>query len=302
MKSPLLDDTVDIIFDELESVFDKDDYTEYLAARSTGDRKTQSRFRYYEAEKLSRIVLEQYVIKSRTYGVVFNIYPQPEYGIPIFTYQLGGNIPDRVIFVLDIVPTISTEVPAELGKQHKKFISRMEAPGSTQDWIKPITSEQLLVCQYEPLDPELIREAVREYARIWRRVYYTPAEATIGGEQEKRAVEEILEFKRVLHANDAGLAIYERAFGKKMVRAIEEAAFGSEPSITAPVGESSAEPEDDDTSFQEDGTVTWTEKAKGYVQEAPAFVRGRIKRRAEKKAQDLGIDEITRDFVDELRG
>jgi len=289
VKSPLLDDTVDIIFDELEGVFDEDDYAEYSAAKSTGDRKTQSRFRYYEAEKLSRIVLEQYVIKSRTYGVVFNIYPQPEYGIPIFTYQLGGNIPDRVIFVLDIVPTISTEVPAELGKQHKKFISRMEAPGSTQDWMKPITSEQLLVCQYEPLDPELIREAVREYARIWRREYYTSTKASIDGEQEKRAVEKILEFKRVLHANDAGLSIYERTFGKKMVRAIEEAAFGSEPSITASVGESSAEPEDDDTSFQEDGTVTWTEKGKGYVQEAPAFVVGGSSAGRRKKRRISGL-------------
>jgi hypothetical protein len=301
VKSLLLDDTVDIIFDELEGVFDKDNYTEYSAAKSTGERKTQSRFRYYETEKLSRIVLEQYEIKSKMHGVVFNIYPQPEYGIPIFTYQLGGSIPERVIFVLDIIPTVRADVPSELRKQHQKFVLRMQSPGATQDWIKPITSEQLLVCQYEPLDPELIREAVREYARIWRRVYYTPAEATIGGEQEKRAVEKILEFKRVLHANDAGLAIYERNFGKKMVRAIEEAAFGSEPSITDPVGESNVEPEIEDESFQEDGTLIWTERARDYVQEAPAFVRGRIRRRAEKKAQELGIDEITWDFVNGLR-
>jgi len=121
MKPAVLDQSTEIIFKELKGIISEHDYLEYSAKKCENEKVTQTVFRTYNAEKSGRLALEQYTINSRAYGVVFNIYPKPGSGIPIFTFQLGGQIPDKVIFVLDIIPVIVADADAGLDIYKKKF-------------------------------------------------------------------------------------------------------------------------------------------------------------------------------------
>ena len=114
MKSPVIDKSGEIILRELDGIISWNDFTEYSAAKHENEKVTQTIFRTFNGAKLSRLILEQYTINSKAYGVVLTIYPKPEFGIPIFIFQLGGQIPDRVIFVLDIIPVVKKEAIPEL--------------------------------------------------------------------------------------------------------------------------------------------------------------------------------------------
>jgi len=48
--------------------------------------------------------------------------------------------------------------------------------------------------------------------------------------------------------------------------------------------------------------VTWTESALERIQRAPVFLRGMVKRVAEKKAKELGHSEITEDLLTQFKG
>lgn len=301
MKSPVLDKSVEIIFRELKGIISENDFSEYSAKRNETEKLTQTIFRTYNGEKISRLVVEQYTINSKAYGVVLNIYPKPEFGIPIFTFQLGGQIPDRVIFVLDIIPVIKSDPDSQISEIYKKHASGMSNLGSSQDWINQICSGNALICQYKPLETEKIVEALSDYLCFWRDKFYLPAKQGIKSQDEEEAIENILTFKSILHANDAGLDIYLKKFGKAMASAIESAAFGSEPSLEGMTEIPFEKKNLSQENLPPVGDILWTDDAKQYLQDAPVFVRSKIINNAEKKALSLGIKEITRDFIENLR-
>lgn len=49
-------------------------------------------------------------------------------------------------------------------------------------------------------------------------------------------------------------------------------------------------------------SITWTEDALKRMERAPVFLRGMVKRLAEKKAQELGYHEITAEILDQFKG
>jgi len=301
MRSPVLDKSSEIIFRELKGVISETDYTEFAAGRKENEKLTQTVFRTYNGEKISRLVFEQYTVNSKAYGVVLNIYPKPDSGIPIFTFQLGGQIPDKVIFVLDIIPVIHSEVDRGISDIYKKQVAGMQNLGSSQDWINQICSENALICQYKPLNPEKILLALTDYLCFWRDKYYLPEKPGISAQAEKEAIGNILKFKSLLRANDSGLDIYLRKFGKEMVAVIESAAFGSEPSLQGISGAATEQPDLSEETPTRSGDIVWTSDAEQYLQDAPKFVRSQIRNNAEKKALSMGITNITREFIENLR-
>src|SRR6266545_6564994 len=48
--------------------------------------------------------------------------------------------------------------------------------------------------------------------------------------------------------------------------------------------------------------VRWTEGALKRMERAPIFLRGMVRRLAEKKARELGFEEITEDILDQFKG
>lgn len=301
MESAALDKSIEIIFRELKGIITENDYTEYSAKKNENEKFTQTIFRIYNGERLSRLALEQYTINSKAFGVVLNIYPKSEYGIPIFTFQLGGQIPEKVIFVLDIVPVIGDDACQGLREIKEKYSSGSPQLGSSQDWINQICSENALICQYKPFDEEIILSALTAYLCFWRDKCYIPAQNSITTKSEEEAIKSILKFKTLLHANDAGLDIYRKKFGEKMAAVIIDAAFGSAPSLEEEKDKEQAVSDAVDANTGRGGEITWTKEAEEYLQEAPKFVHSKIRNNAETKAKEQGLKEITADFIAKLR-
>ncbi len=301
MKSPIIDQAIEVIFRELKGIIAGNDYSEYSAKRNEIDKVTQTTFRIFNGEKLSRLVLEQYTINSKAYGVVLTIYPMPEFGIPVFIFQLGGQIPDRVIFVLDIMPVINSEAISAVSVIYNKYASEMKNLGTTQDWMNQVASKNALVCQYKPIDPEDIIESLTDYLQVWRDKFYLPAQSNSTGADEKTAVESILRFKKILKANDAGLDIYLKKFGKPMLDALENASFGAYPSLETDEAKDNIPPTIEEIPAPGNAQIQWTDEALKYLEEAPKFVRSKIRANAEKKAMEMGVNLITPEFIENLR-
>ncbi len=168
MRSPVLEKSNEIIFRELKGIISESEYIEYSAKKNETEKFTQTIFRIYDGEKISRMALEQYTVNSKANGVVLNIYPKPEFGIPLFTFQLGGQIPDKVIFVIDIIPIFKSQVDSGITEIYKKHALSMENLGSSQDWINLICTKNALICQYKPLESEKILDALTDYLSFWR--------------------------------------------------------------------------------------------------------------------------------------
>ncbi|MEI7492572.1 MAG: hypothetical protein WCK92_14320 [Bacteroidota bacterium] len=295
-----MDKLIEIIYRELKGIIPETDFTEYSAKRNEGDKVTQTVFRICAADKINRLALEQYQINSKAHGVVLNIYPKPETGIPLFTFQIGGQVPDKVILVIDIIPLRKSGMGAELEVLYKKHAGDEKQLGTSQDWVSRICTKNAIICQYKPFEPAKILEAFTDYLRFWRDSCYLPATEALSEEEVREANRVILNFKSVLHANDAGLNIYLKKFGRAMVSAIEDAAFGCEPPLLPSVESAAQQPEATDKAESTQG-IRWTAEAEEYLLEAPKFVRSKIRNNAEKKALESGIQEITRDFVEKLR-
>jgi hypothetical protein len=296
-----LDEAWQIIARELSTVVDFEVCTEYSASRCDGKSTTQTRFRLFEAEKLARMVVERYTIRTRMQGLVLNLYPKASFDVPLLTFQLGGQPPDKVLFVLDLIPlgraTASPRL-ASLCAQHRA--AGLDGLEKAPPWLKEIASQNVLLCQYHPLEPARALSALRDYLGLWRDEGYLPGRPHQAPEAEQQMIARILKFKRVLHANDAGLAIYSKAFGPAMSQAIVEAAFGAAPAYPEPGSKPAEEaaPADADVGS---ATLPWDTEAEEYVRQAPVFVRRKIREAAEKRAAETGARRVTRALLDSLR-
>jgi hypothetical protein len=297
----LIEEAWRLLAGELRSLVDLDKSSELSAARTEGGAETRTDFRLYEAEKLSRMVVERYSIRALR-GLVVNLYPKPEYPVPLLTFQLGGNPPAKTLCVLDLVPFVPARQPSSSLRSawEKGWDAGFATIEGAPPWLKEIASPHALVCQYKPLDPDVLLTAVRDYVRIWRDEFYLPAQP----DADRTGVEAgILRFKRVLHANDAGLPIYRRSFGAATLNALVDAAFGAAPALGADelsaelaaslagAGEGAGEP----------GSMRWDDDAEAYLQQAPIFVRGQIRKKAEERAAQLGLRSVTRALIEKLR-
>lgn len=302
MKSIYLEKSIQIIYTALQGIISENEYSLISARKNEGEKYTQTIFKTFEAERLSKITLEEYTVNSKAYGVVLNIYPNPNYAIPIFTFQLGGQIPDKVIFVVDIIPTLKTEEEQNIKEVYRHYSSLMNNLGSQKDWINEICTDNALICQYQPMDPEMILKALAEYLNCWNKIYSQTTKPVSREVEINEITAHIVNFKRILHANDAGLEIYLKKFGKEMFSAIENAAFGAYPSILnqeTAILDVPEEPVNSDLDLNTD--LKWSKDAEDYLLDAPKFVRSKIKHNAENKAKELGIREITKDFIENLR-
>lgn len=54
-------------------------------------------------------------------------------------------------------------------------------------------------------------------------------------------------------------------------------------------------------SLSDNGGIVWTDEAEKYIEDAPKFVRLKIRKNAGEKALNLGIKEITLTFIENLR-
>ena len=118
---------------------------------------------------------------------------------------------------------------------------------------------------------------------------------------DQAAVEAIVRFKKILHANDAGLDIYLKKFGKPMLDAIENASFGAYPSLETDEEIDNIPPLTAEIPETSNSQVKWTDEAAQYLEEAPKFVRSKIRANAEKKAMETGVKLITPEFIENLR-
>ncbi len=302
MKSIYLEKAIEIIFNTLQGIISEDEYTLISARKNEGEKFTQTIFKTFEAEKLSRVALEEYTVNSKANGVVLNIYPKCNYNIPIFTFQLGGQIPDKVIFVVDIIPTLKSVETYKSKDIYSHYSSVVNNLGSQKEWINEICTVNAIICQYKPMDPELILKALSEYLCYWKEIYTNVNEPVSEENEVKEITENILNFKKILHANDAGLEIYLKKFGKNVLTAIETAAFGAYPGLEIDKSQNFLDTSDQvKNNSDSNSDFYWTNDANDFLQEAPKFVRSKIKDNAEKKAKELGIKEINRDFVENLR-
>ena len=151
------------------------------------------------------------------------------------------------------------------------------------------------------MDINLVIDALISYLRVWKVTYYISAKPHQNPDTESLVTANILRFKQILHANDAGLNIYEKNFGKIILGTLEYVAFGSYPSLNPETiaDKETVNPVDKEECFS--GDIVWEEDAKEYLKEAPFFVRKSIKDAAEKKSREAGSMVITKQFIDQLR-
>jgi hypothetical protein len=87
-----------------------------------------------------------------------------------------------------------------------------------------------------------------------------------------------------------------------VVAAIENAGFGSYPGLIIREPQSEIEISEQANNDPDDiSSIKWTAEAEQCLPDAPKFARSQIRRNAEKKAEELGIREITQSFIENQR-
>jgi hypothetical protein len=128
----------------------------------------------YSADRLAVVILEEYGVREKLKGNVMLTLPEPEWDIPIFMFQLGGNERQKIA-LLDISPTLPSIDYAPVIPVFEKYRDRLRMEPSKVEWVNRICLPSLLHCQYDVLDTEVFLEATREYLQLWIDHYYLPA-------------------------------------------------------------------------------------------------------------------------------
>jgi hypothetical protein len=95
-----------IFYEQFEDHLLMDDYFQFFTNRKKAGNNTFLCSDIFRAEKISTVILEEYSIKGKLSGNVIVAYPDPDYDVPVFTFQLGGN-GSKSIALLDISPTLT---------------------------------------------------------------------------------------------------------------------------------------------------------------------------------------------------
>jgi len=274
-----------------------DDHVEFYCNHMTADGETFLRLETYDSEKLARVVMEEYSIKSKMRGSVIMTLPKADQNVPIFFFQIGGR-GDRSIAVLDISPTLQTIDYAPLVPVYEKYHELLELGDSKVAWLQKVCSPYLLHCQYDEIDCDLFLEAMRAYLDVWLEHYYRPAqEITAGGEIE-RATNAIYKFKWVLHHYDPAYGIFAKSWGKAAADAFVNLECSDHPAYRPPADLDAKVKHWDNKELN----VVWTEAAQlRATEDTPAADQADIRARVENAAAEARFGIITPELYDRLQ-
>jgi len=286
------------IFHELfDQHLDINDHMEFYSNRKRNSTETFLRSDIYGGEKLSAVILEEYSVKSKMSGNVIVVLPQPEYNVPVFSFQLGGN-DEKSIALLDISPTLPDTNFTPLVETFEKYRKLLHIEAPKVAWVKSISSPYLLHCQYGDLDKELFLQALREYLAIWIEYFYLPGRKLTDEHAVSTATNAVYKFKHVLHDNDPAYGIFAKAWGKPVADAFFYLETSQHPALPMPAGEKSLFK----AWHNPEHNILWTREAQERVFEAPESVHQLIRDAIEEKAaaDDVGI--ITLDIWHQYKG
>lgn len=286
------------IFHELfDQYLNADDCMEFYSNRKLNNTETFLRSDIHRAEKLSAVILEEYSVKSKMGGNVVVVLPEPEYDVPVFSFQLGGN-ETQSIALLDISPTLPDIDYSPVIETYEKYRDLLGIEEPKVEWVKSISSPYLLHCQYGELDRPLFLQAMREYLRIWIDHYYLPGIKLTDDKKIATATNAVYKFKHVLHDNDPAYGVFAKAWGKPVADAFFFLETNQHPALPMPG--------DKKTPFKAwknpDRNILWTREAQECVYDAPESVHQLIRDAIEEKVAAANIGIITLDVWHQYKG
>jgi hypothetical protein len=272
-----------------------DDSMQFYSNRKKAGHDTYLNADFYHADKMSLVVVEEYGIRGKLKGKVIVGYPEPNYDVPIFTFQLGGN-DTQSIALLDISPTLPDMDYAPLIPVFSKYKKLLGMEPSTMDWVNSICSPYLLHCQYGVMDDDLFIEAMRDYLEIWIEHYYRPGSLLTDEQEIEMATNAVYKYKHVLHANDPAYGIFTKEWGKIVADAFFYLETRNYPALSMP--------EDEHKKFKpwenKELNVLWAKEAQERVLGAPESVQQIIRETIESRVAAAKIGMITADIFDKF--
>jgi len=262
------------------------DHMEFFCNHKTDEGETSLRIETYDSEKLSRVVMEEYSIKSKMKGSVIMTFPMPDNDVPIFFFQIGGR-GNRSIAVLDISPTLKRTDYAPLIPVYEKYHKALGLGDSKVAWLERVCSPYLLHCQYDEIDCDLFIEAMEAYLDVWIEHYYRPGKGLEDPREIDTVTNAIYKFKYVLHHHDPAYGIFAKSWGKRVADAFVYLECSDHPTYRPPEQlESHVKPWNNP-----ELNVEWTENAQLLAMETPESelqaLRSAMEERA--RANDYGI-------------
>ncbi len=222
-----------IFYRLFEQYLSTDDYSQFLSNKKKAGHDTYLHSDFYTADKIADVILEEYGVRGKLRGNVIVVLPRPEYDIPIFFFQLGGNDRQKIA-MLDISPTLPKVDYTPLLPVYDKYRELLAIEPCKLDWVNAISSPHLLQREYGELDTELFSEALYEYLCIWIEHYYKPAKRLESQADIDHATRAIYQFKQTLHANDPAYNIFSKAWGKPVADAFFYLETRHHPSLPMP--------------------------------------------------------------------
>ncbi|MFW2403701.1 MAG: hypothetical protein ACN4GT_02965 [Gammaproteobacteria bacterium] len=276
----------EIFFEAFKKEMNVEDHIEFYCNRITEDRETSLRVETYDSEKIARVVLEKYSVKSRMKGSVVMVFPKHDSDIPIFCCQIGGR-GDRVIALLDIAPTTKDIDYTPLIPVFEKYRDALGLGEIKAQWLTRTSSPYLLARHYDELDCELFVEAMEAYLQIWIDHYYTPGKTLEDPHQIDTVTNALYRFKYVLHHNDPAYEYFARSWGKGVADAFVHLECSDHPAYLPPEQlKSRVKPW-----FNPELNVEWTENAQLLAMEVPEGELDDVRNAMEERARtnDFGI-------------
>jgi hypothetical protein len=288
----LLNEPLRRFFSMFKDALSVDDHMEFFANHKEAAGETYLRMETYTADKLARVIMEEYSVRSDLRGNVIVVTPQPNTDVPIFFFQLGGK-EDRSIAVLDISPTLARADYSPLIPVYEKYSAALGLGPTKVDWMTKICSPYLLSCQYESLDDALFIEAMCEYFRVWVEHFYQ-RRAELEDEREVELVSNaIYKFKYVLHHHDPAYKIFSKSWGKTVADAFVYLECADDPAYRPPEGAAARVK----AWMDWDRNVQWTADAQLQVLAAPEAERESIRESIESQVAAAGFGIVTPELL-----
>ena len=220
-------------YEQFEDHLSMDDYFQFFSNRKKADNHTFLISDIFSAEKMATIIVEEYSIRGKLSGNVIVAFPEPDYDVPVFTFQLGGNA-TKSIALLDISPTLPNTDYGPLIPVYEQYRKLLGMEPSGIDWVNSICSPYLLHCQYDVLDRDIFLQAMQEYLAIWIEHYYKPGVKLTDEHAIENVCDAIFKYKTVLHDNDPAYGIFRKEWGEPVADAFFHIETRDHPSIPMP--------------------------------------------------------------------
>lgn len=295
-KRELLNEPLRRFFSLFQDEMSVDDHMEFFANHKAQDGETFLRMETYTADKLSRVIMEEYAVRSDLRGNVIVATPKPTNDVPFFFFQLGGK-EDRSIAVLDISPTLATIDYTPLIPVYEKYSEALGLGPTKVDWMTKTSSPYLLSCQYDELDDELFIEAMCEYFKVWVEHYYRPGRELEDKQDIERVTNAIYKFKYVLHHHDPAYKIFSKSWGKTVADAFVYLECADHPAYRPPEGAETKVK----TWMNWDLNIQWTEGAQLAILAVPEAQQVAMRQQLEERAAAAGLGIITPAVLKRLR-